>query len=195
SNPLDVCSLLVELMNHGETSRMVYITLDATYRPAARGEMKKVTPLWLDQNNCGTSEYSVPAGPYQSEWSWVSNLTGRMIATFGHVHDGGIKTVLANSATGRQICSSVAGYGRKPAYMGSIESMSGCVWDSVGTVRTGETLALTTYYHSTVPADNVMGIMLAYVYETVDLDGGTAPPPSATRPPEEPTSPPPPHHR
>ncbi len=194
SNPMDVWSMVVELMNYSEASRMVYITLDATYRPAAKGEMKKVTPLWLDQKNCGTSEYSIPAGPYQSEWRWVSNLTGRMIATFGHVHDGGIKTVLANSATGREICSSVAGYGTKPAYMGSIESMSGCVWDSVGTMRAGETLTMITYYNSTVPADNVMGIMLAYVYETTDLDGGTAPPASATQAPEDPTPPPPAAH-
>lgn len=194
-NPMDVWSLVAELMNYSETARTVYLNLEVTYQPASQGAMKKVTPLWLDQDNCGDSEYPVPAGPYQSEWRWVSNVTGRVVFAAGHVHDGGVKTVLANSATSREICSSVAGYGKKPAYMGSLESMSDCVWDSVGTVRAGETLALTTYYNSTVPADNVMGIMLAYVYETTDLDGGTAPPAGATQaPPEDPTPPPPPHH-
>lgn len=194
-NPLDPWSMVVELMNYSETARTVYLNLEVTYQPASKAATKKVTPLWLDQDNCGDSEYSVPAGPYHSEWRWVSNVTGRVVSSIGHVHDGGVKTVLANSATGREICSSVAGYGSKPAYMGSIESMSHCFWDSLGTVRAGETLALTTYYNSTVPADNVMGIMLAYVYETTDLDGGTPPPAEATpAPPEEATPPPPPHH-
>ena len=65
--------------------------------------------------------------------------------------------MLMNETTGEHICSSVAGYGTKAAYMGSVESMSLCSWDRLGTVRKGEVLSLTTDYASSKPqSDGVM---------------------------------------
>jgi hypothetical protein len=158
------------------------------YRPASDG-LKKVSPVWLDVKNCGNSQYSVPAGKSYTGYTWTSSMTGRVVAAGGHVHDGGVKTVLSNATTRKDMCTSVAGYGKDPAYAGSIESMSFCSWDRLGTVRKGEVLALDAFYDSTEAQDDVMGIVLAMVHETSDLSGGT---PYKGEAPADP-KPPPPH--
>jgi len=147
-------------------------------------------------NNCRTSEYAVPPGPTSSHWTWTSNLTGRIVATAGHVHDGGVRTTLTNQTTGRHLCTSWAGWGKKAAYQGSIESMSGCTWDRVGTVQKGEVLDLESVYDSPKAVPDAMGIMMAFVFETPDLAGGTPAPPDVrgeSPPPVASTPPPSPH--
>lgn len=183
----DPWNLIVEIMNHSEQAKTVYVTLDVTYRPASDG-LRKVTPVWLDVDNCGDSEYAIPAGKSVQTWTWTSTITGRVVSTGGHVHDGGVKTVMTNETTTQSMCTSVAGYGKKAEFMGSVESMSICVWDRLGVVRAGEDLGIHAYYDSNVPQDDVMGIMLAFVYETSDLDGGSPPPDSSA--PSEPDPPP-----
>ena len=188
------------VMNHSAEPKTVYFRYKVTWLPGSTEGIRPVTPVWLDMANCRTSEYSVPAGPSSSHWTWKSSITGRIIWTAGHVHDGGVRTTLTNATSGRHLCTAWAGYGTKPAYMGTIESMSTCAWDALGTVREGETLDLESVYNASEAADDVMGIMVAYVWETPDLDGGTAPPPEATgQTPAPPTSTPPaknphPHH-
>ncbi|MDQ3932890.1 MAG: hypothetical protein M3252_08660 [Actinomycetota bacterium] len=169
-------ALIVELMNHTDQPKTVNLTLEVTWRPSS-ADMEPLTPVWLDVDNCRDSEYSAPAGPSRAQWRWTSTLRGRVISAAGHLHDGGIQTVLANLGTKRDICTSAAGYGRNAAYRGSIESMSACNWDAIGTVREGEVLALDAYYDLPSARDDVMGIMVAYVYETADLLGGTPRPP------------------
>jgi hypothetical protein len=51
-------------------------------------------PLWLDINGCGDSNYTVPAatpsnptGYNETNVSWTSTVTGRMIGISGHTHD------------------------------------------------------------------------------------------------------------
>jgi hypothetical protein len=171
-----------DIMNHSSELKIVYVQAEVHYLPDSTPGIKPVTPIWLDMANCTLSTYAIPAGPTDSVWRWQSNITGRIVAAGGHVHDTGVKTVLTNETTGEHICTSVAGYGTKPQYMGSIESMTTCIHDRIGTVRAGETLALDTFYNSPVPLSDVMGIMIAYVYETEDLEGGT-PPPEAMAPP------------
>ncbi len=39
--------------------------------------VRPVTPVWLDVDNCRTSEYQVPAGPTSTHWTWPSTITGR----------------------------------------------------------------------------------------------------------------------
>lgn len=186
----DSWSLIAEIMNHSEQARTVFITLDVLYRPAS-DKLREVTPVWMDVDNCGDSEYAVPAGKSNTLWTWKSTLTGRVVSTGGHVHDGGVKTVLSNETSKQHMCTSVARYGSKPEFMGSVEFMSTCVWDRLGTVRKGETLGLRAFYDSSQPQSDVMGIMIAMVYETTDLGGGTAPPDGSTQPEE---SQPPPVH-
>lgn len=165
-----------DIMNHSSELKVVYLKADVHHLPDSTPGIKPVTPIWLDMANCSLSTYPIPAGPTNSVWRWTSNITGRVVAAGGHVHNGGVKTVLSNETTGEHICTSVAGYGTKPQFQGTIESMSTCIHDRIGTVRAGDVLALDTHYNSPGPQSDAMGIMIAYVYETGDLQGGTAPP-------------------
>lgn len=120
-------------------------------------------------------------------------MTGRIVTTGGHVHDGGIRTTLTNSTTGEHLCTSWAGWGKKAAFQGTIESMSTCTWDRIGTVRKGETLDLESVYDAPLAVPHAMGIMMAWIYETADLAAGTPAPPDArgqTRPDVASTPPP-----
>jgi hypothetical protein len=187
---------IFHIMNHGTQPQTVYFKLAVRWSPASAGGILPVTPLWLDMNNCRTSEYAVPAGPSSSHWDWTSNVTGRIVSTGGHVHNGGVRTTLSNKTTGDHLCTSWARWGTEPAFQGSIESMSVCSWDRVGTVRKGEVLDLESVYDSPQPVPEAMGIMMAFVYETDDLAAGTPAPPDVrgeTRPPVE-STPPPDHH-
>ena len=184
----DRWDMIVELMNHVEKARDLYITLDVKYVPASQA-LKKVEPVWLDVDNCADSQYGVPAGKSHQVWTWTSSMTGRIVAAGGHVHDGGVKTVLTNESAKATMCTSVAGYGTKPAFDGSIESMSFCSWDRIGIVRKGEKLGLHAYYDTPTAQSDVMGIIMAFVYETNDLSGGST---YAAKAPKE-QKPPPPH--
>ena len=183
---------IFQVMNHSAEPKTVFFQVRMRWSDAAAGGVRPLTPVWLDMNNCRTSEYAVPAGPSSSHWTWTSNLTGRIVSTAGHVHDGGVRTTLSNQTSGQHICTSWAGRGRKAAYQGSIESMSGCTWDRVGTVQKGEVLDLESVYDSAKPVPKAMGIMMAFVYETADLAAGTPAPPEVRGqiPPPESTPPP-----
>ena len=184
---------IFHVMNHSAGPKSVFFQLKVRWSPAAAGGVRPLTPIWLDMNNCRTSEYAVPAGPSSSHWTWTSNLTGRILATGGHVHDGGVRTTLTNQTTRQHLCTSWASWGKNSAFQGSIESMSGCTWDRVGTVQKGEVLDLETAYNSSKSVPDAMGIMMAFVYETDDLTAGTpappdvrgeaTPPPASTPPP------------
>jgi hypothetical protein len=185
--------MAVEIMNHAPAGQTVYVQLDVVHRPASDPDTLPLRPVWLDIANCGNSRYAVPAGPHRASWRWASTVTGRVIAAGGHVHDGGVKTVLNNATTAASMCTSWATYGRDPSYQGSVDSMSTCAWDRLGTVRGGELLEIESYYDGAEPQTDVMGIMLAYIYPTSDLSGGSEPPPSEP-PPGSGSSPPPPRH-
>jgi hypothetical protein len=187
---------IFHVMNHGAAARSVFFRLKVRWSSAAAGGVRPLTPIWLDMNNCRTSEYAVPAGPSSSHWRWTSNLTGRVVATAGHVHDGGVRTTLTNQTTGEHLCTSWAGWGENAAFRGSIESMSGCTWDRVGSVKKGEVLDLESVYNSSKPIPDAMGIMMAFVYETDDVDGGSPAPPDVRgeTPPPAPSPPPPSSH-
>jgi Stress up-regulated Nod 19 len=178
----DRVAAAIDIMNHADHPQVVYVATKVSYVPDSTPGMKPVRPVWLDENDCGDSAYAVPAGPSHKVWRWTSTLTGRVILAGGHVHDGGIKIDLANETTGQPICTSYAGYGTNPAYQGSVESMSTCVWDRLGTVRAGEVLSIDAFYDPPEAQSDVMGIVLAYVYETDDLAGGTPPPPGVQAP-------------
>ena len=176
---------IVELMNHSPLPRDVFFEADVYHVPAsgpgAKAGMKNVTPVWLDIANCLDSEYSVPAGRTAMDWSWVSSITGKVVAAAGHVHAGGVGTILTNGTTKRRMCSSEAAYGtpgakEHDALANMVTRMSGCSWDKLGTVRKGEKLTLTSIYDAPTKMDGVMGIMLLAVHETADLDSGSAAP-------------------
>lgn len=191
----DWWSGIFEIMNVVEAPQTVWVDLSVRYLPAADKGVKPIEPIWLDIDNCEDSEVDVPAGRTTTSWDWTSDITGRVVFAAGHVHDGGVSTTLSNAGTGAHVCRSVAGYGTKPAFQGHIESMSVCPWDRIGTVRDGEVLRLDTVYDTPEPLEDVMGIMMIWVYETDDLAGGTPAPASVTSPPEGGAPPPSANHQ
>lgn len=156
---------VAELMNMSARPQQVYVTLDVTWVDAHDGALREVTPVWLDVDNCGDSQYTVPQGPSHTRWEWDATIAGDVVAAGGHVHDHGVAITLSNLTRSERICESVAGYGTDPRYMGHIESMSTCTGDPVATVGAGDTLELGSYYDAPEPDDTAMGIMIAYVHE------------------------------
>ena len=173
---------VAELMNMSSELRIVYIEATVRWLPLDTAGIRPVTPVWMDIDSCGDSEFDVGQGATDTTWDWTSNLTGRIVTAGGHVHDGGAWLGLANTTTGENVCTSVAGYGTKAQYMGSIESMSTCSWDRLATLRSGDVLRLDAHYNTSAPTQHVMGIMMIFVYETDDVTGGTDSPYAATAP-------------
>jgi hypothetical protein len=174
----------VELMNTSNDLKLVYVQLTARWLPRSAPEIEPVTSVWLDIDSCGDSEVDIPAGVTDVGWDWASNITGRVITAGGHLHDGGKWLGLTNQTTGEHVCTSVAGYGADPSYLGSLDSMTTCVWDRLGVVRAGDVLHLNAHYNTTAPATGVMGIMVVFVHETDDLTAGRPSPYPAEPPPD-----------
>jgi Stress up-regulated Nod 19 len=164
----DSWNLLVELMNMETYSQSVYVDVTYTYR-SARAPVKPLKPVWLDIDNCGDSEYSIPAGYSDTHWDWQANVEGKIVAMGGHLHDYGVKIEATNESTKESICTSAAAYGNTAEYMGHISSMSVCKGDperddAVAYVDSGDVVRIHSIYDSPEPRDDVMGIMLAYIY-------------------------------
>ncbi|MCA1843383.1 MAG: hypothetical protein LC792_09395 [Actinobacteria bacterium] len=96
------------IMNHSDETKTVFVSFKVNWLPGSTPGVRPVTPVWLDVNNCRTSEYAVPAGPSSTHWTWPSTITGRIVSTGGHVHTGGVRTTLSNQTTGQRICTSWA---------------------------------------------------------------------------------------
>lgn len=156
---------LAELMNMSPQPQQVYVTMKLSWVDAGSARLKNVTPVWLDVDNCGDSQYTIPAGSTHTTWTWTSTMTGDVVAAGGHVHDHGVSITLTNVTRDEEICESVAGYGTDPHYEGHIESMSVCLGDPLAHVREGDELMLDAHYESPHPDSTVMGIMLAYLHQ------------------------------
>jgi hypothetical protein len=158
----DSWNSLVELMNHSTSEKTVYVQISYTYRPAWE-PVKAVRPVWLDIDQCGDSEYAIPAGPSDTHWDWNVNVPGTVVAALGHVHGEGVAVEATNeSRGGASICKSVATL--DPADMHRVLSMSTCTGDPLARVQQGETVRLHSMYESAHGADDVMGIMLLYIH-------------------------------
>jgi hypothetical protein len=160
-HPRDRWRVLTDLMNMSMRPRTLYVRIRLAY---TRRHLEPVTPMWLDVNNCGNSEYSIPKGRSNTTWSTRSPVSGRFVAAAGHLHDGGVRIVLRNATRHHTIVNSVAGYRRqRHAYQGHISSMTGRRGRNLGRVRAGDTLRLHSIYDSPTARDDVMGIVLAYL--------------------------------
>ena len=157
----DSWNLLVDLMNHSTISKTVYVQLTVTYRPSWES-VRPLKPVWLDIDQCGDSEYSIPAGYSDTHRDWTVNVPGKVVAMLGHVHGHGIAVEATNeSAGGASICRSVATL--NPTDVHSVLKMSTCSGDPLATVTAGQTVRLHSEYQSSHAADDVMGIMLGYI--------------------------------
>ena len=157
----DSWNMLVDLMNHSTTEKTVYVQVTYTTRPSWES-VKSVRPVWLDIDQCGDSEYSIPAGYSDKHWDWKVNVPGKVVAALGHVHGHGIAVEATNeSEGGKSICRSRATL--DPADVHSVLAMSTCSGDPLARVKAGQTVRLHSEYQSPHAADDVMGIMLTYI--------------------------------
>ena len=157
----DSWNMLVDLMNHAQEAKTVYVELTYTYRPRWES-VKQVRPVWLDIDQCQDSEYSIPAGYSDTHRDWNVNVPGKVVAAIGHVHGHGIGVEATNeSRGGASICRSLAE--PDPADSHRVLAMSTCTGDPLATLTRGDVVRLHSEYDSPHPADDVMGIMLTYV--------------------------------
>jgi hypothetical protein len=157
----DSWNLLVDLMNHETTAKTVYVQVTFTTRPSWES-VQRVRPVWLDIDQCGDSEYSIPAGYSDTHWDWKVNVPGNVVAMFGHVHGHGVFVEATNeSEGGTSICKSVATL--DPMDVHSVLAMSTCTGDPLAVIKQGQIVRLHSVYQSSHAADDVMGIMLGYI--------------------------------
>jgi len=157
----DSWNMLIDLMNHTATEQTVYLKVTYTYRPPWES-VRRVKPVWLDIDQCGDSEYAIPAGSSDEHWDWNVNVPGRVIAAIGHVHGHGVAVETTNeSRGGESICRSEATPDPKDVH--NVLSMTTCKGDPLATIGRSETVRLHSIYQSAHAADDVMGIMLLYV--------------------------------
>ena len=148
-------------MNHSTSDKTVYVQVTYTYRPSWEN-VQRVRPVWLDIDQCGDSEYSIPSGPSDTHRDWAVNVPGKVVAMLGHVHGHGVFVEATNeSRGGASICKSEAT--ADPTDIHSVMSMSTCTGDPLATLTQGEVVRLHSVYNSTHAADDVMGIMLGYI--------------------------------
>ena len=166
---LDQWNLIYDLMNMDMEPKTVYIEMTFKYQTGTGGP-EAVRPVWLDIDQCGDSEYSIPAGTSDTHWDWNVNVPGRIVAIGGHVHSEGhgVRIEATNQTTGQSICNSVGAYGQAPDYidmMGEpwLSSMSRCIANPVATVASGNRVRIHSIYNSPEPMDDVMGIMIAFI--------------------------------
>jgi len=170
----DSWTLLAELMNMSMNPQRVEVQITYYYLPAS-ASVDPVKPLWLDENNCQTSQYSIPAGRSDTVWTYQvpRSTAGGIVLIAGHVHNYGLHVSATDTSTGDLICDSRARYGKNAAYMGNIESMSRCTGRPLTRIHAGDTLRLDSFYDSPIAENDVMGIMLAYV-DTGDQTASTS---------------------
>jgi hypothetical protein len=77
-------TLIYHLVNKSETAAKT-VNIEIVYRYRTTGIA--ATPLWLDIDGCGDSEYTAPMGYSDTHVDWTSNIDGRFIGLAGHLHD------------------------------------------------------------------------------------------------------------
>jgi Stress up-regulated Nod 19 len=154
----DSWNMLVDLMNHSPVDKTVYVQVTYTTR-ASWESVQSVKPVWLDIDQCGDSEYAIPAGFSDTHWDWNVNVPGKVVAALGHVHGHGIAVEATRGGT--SICRSSATL--DPTNVHNVLAMSTCTGDPLARVRSGQTVRLHSEYQSSHAADDVMGIMLTYI--------------------------------
>jgi hypothetical protein len=160
----DSWNMLVDLMNHG-VERSVYVKLTVETRPSWVS-VKSVRPVWLDIDQCGDSEYWIPAGFSDTHRDWSVNVPGKVVSALGHVHGHGVAVEATNESLSADhpdysVCGSEATL--DPMSVHNVLAMSTCVGDPLATIKSGQTVRLHSEYNSGHAADDVMGIMLMYV--------------------------------
>ncbi|TID20215.1 Diphthamide biosynthesis protein 2 [Venturia nashicola] len=111
----DKLGTLIDLANMNEDDKTVYYTMVWDYVPG-HPLKNDVSMAWNDVRNCGVSEANPPEKKtkFTLDDTWTSTVDAEIIGAFGHLHDGGVSTIL--TADGANVCTSKASYGSKPGF-------------------------------------------------------------------------------
>jgi len=162
----DSWNMLADLMNHSAANKTVYVQVTYTYRPSWEN-VKRLRPVWLDIDQCGDSEYYIPAGSSVATWDWKVNVPGRIVAAIGHVHGHGVAVEAKNmSRNGESICRSESTL--DPLDVHVVLAMETCPPEGnlPYRVERDQIVRLYSEYVSKHEALDVMGIMLMWVHPT-----------------------------
>lgn len=149
----------------GTPAKTFYIQYTLTYQPGATATNSRgVMPLFQDVTGCGNSEFDVPGGGgpgsvYTKSRDWTAPREGMAVFTGGHLHMGGRDITLSDATTGQVLCTGTAKYHDRPRHLSSINP---CLLHE--RVRTGHKYRVSARYDNAAPLDDVMGIMLTYVW-------------------------------
>ena len=159
---------IYHLMNEtpaGTPAKTVYIEYTLQYQPGANATNSRPVDVYFqDVTGCGGSTYDVPGdgGPgsvHTRSRSWTAPRDGIAIFSGGHLHEGGIDITLKDSTTGSEFCKGVATYHENPRHLATIP---GCILHHK--VTAGHPFTVTPRYENSQPIQDVMGIMLTYVW-------------------------------
>jgi hypothetical protein len=162
----DQWSALWHIMNESDTPRQVYIQYKIGYQPGATADNTRgVTPWFLDVTGCGNSVYQVPGtgGPgsvHTATRSWTTPWDGYHVTAGGHLHGGGIDITIRNDATGDS-CTMVAHYEHSHPEGGPGEITRCPVHKRF---LQGQGFSVISRYDNSAPYQDVMGIVLSYVW-------------------------------
>jgi hypothetical protein len=159
---------IYHLMNEtapGTPAKTVYIEYTLDYQPGANATNSRAVDMYFqDVTGCGGSTYQVPGdgGPgsvHVRSRSWTAPRDGIAVFSGGHLHDGGIDITLKDGTSGSEFCKGVATYHENPHHLATI---NGCLLHHQ--VTSGHTFTVTSRYDNSQPYEDVMGIMLTYVW-------------------------------
>lgn len=109
-----------------------------------------VTTAYIDMAGCGGTYFSPKQGQMAlKSFIWGSNIEGEILFTHGHVHEGGLNTVLWLNE--QPICTSYNIYGRTPQSIDPsgkqhISDVSVCT--NLGKIGRGDLVHITSVYDS-----------------------------------------------
>jgi hypothetical protein len=156
---------IYHLMNETATTRTVYIEYQLDYQPNANAtNSRPLEALFMDVTGCGGSTYDVPGtgGPgsvHTNSRSWTAPQDGIAVFAGGHLHEGGIDITGKEVGTSGPACVGTASYHENPRHLATINP---CVMHNK--ITAGRSYSVTARYDNSQPWQDVMGIMLTYVW-------------------------------
>lgn len=185
----DRWGLIYDIMNYNPEPVEVEFKYTFSWVP----EATRADPVWLDIDQCGDSQVSLPAGYSDTHWSTTALRGGTLVGAGGHAHDESVSVSLENVTKQQYPCTSVAGYAPDSTYApaGPGAGTAGHPTDADVVTSTahpdvpldtyqgqvsnyttcqpshsfdrGDKFRLHVQYNHSAPADGDMGIMVAYV--------------------------------
>ena len=135
-----------------------------TYYLPASAAVEAVRPFWLDIDNCGDSEYTIPAGfsDTHRDFTVQAGWAGDVVMMGGHLHNDGVRILATNETGGGTLCTSLASYGTHGGEQ-MLDGMTTCAGDPLAHISAGDVIRLHSEYDSPTVQTDVMGIMLGAV--------------------------------